>query len=91
MKSHKQEQSEAEMREIQPLSITPRAGLAPQLQFGFNTKAHREKPSPLCPRNLRGEAGPGTAPGESLQETMDVLRDREKGKRKTKIGKIYYL
>lgn len=42
----------------------------------FNMKPHREKPSPSGPRNLRGEAG------ESLQETMDVLRDREKRRRK---------
>lgn len=48
----------------------------------FNTKPHREKPSPLGPRNLRGEVGLGTVPGKSLQETMDVLRDRRKGRRK---------
>lgn len=69
-----------------PLSISPRAGLAPHSQLlyppGFNMKPHREKPPPSGPRNLRGEAGLGAAPAESLQETMDVLRGREKGRRK---------
>lgn len=77
------------MREIQPLSISPRTGLAPHSQLGVKMKLHREKPSPSGPRNLRGEAGLGTAPGESLQETMAVLRDREKGRRKKK--NIYIL
>lgn len=46
--------------------------------------ALQRKASPSGPRNLKGEAGTGVAPRESLWERMDALREREKGKRKKK-------
>lgn len=72
-----------------PLCLSPGATLALPSQLlcypgpclNSHMKHRRERP-PSGPRNLKGEAGTGAAPGESLRETMDVLRNGEKRRRR---------
>lgn len=83
-----------------PLSLSPGAVLELRSQLlchpspclSGHVKDHRERPSPLSPRNLKGEADTGDAPGESLWETMDVgTEKREGGKNMKNVLSVIWL